>query len=669
MNRGKLFRVSVATSFLFVSFLVSTVLFVQASSPTILILPAAVPPPKSLFAPTLQAINPIPNTHTAPVTTTISIIYNENINPATVSTQTFAVHAGQTGRLTQTFQINGGNITLIPSQPFKPGELVQVTATTGALNLSGTGPVSSTVWEFRTEVKVGSGIFESGSWVGSSNGAEVALGDMDGDGDLDAFFARDPHSNQVWLNNGDSTFTNTNQNLGNSRSSSVALGDLDGDGDLDAFVGNDCENDKVYINDGTGSFSLGQSINSLSLCTKVVVLGDVDGDGDLDALIGAGGGEIWLNNGKGNFSDSGQSLGVSSTWALALADLDEDGDLDALISSGTSRIWLNDGLGNFTNSGQSVGSGTDVALGDTDGDGDLDVLTGGGSYQPNEVWVNNGGIQGGTLGTFSYDNQFLGVTSSDTPVALGDVNGDGHLDALIGFWGGVGDKIWLNDGTGTFVDSNQSLGSSWAWDVTFGDLDQDGDLDAFILDTSGGRIWLNKGSNQALAGLTASNDSPTKLGQATTLTANISGGSSPITFSWNFGDGETAFGQTVMHTYKATGNYTAIVTASNSINALGEATTVTISPGENSDPSIIYLPLILESELTELYVFNDNTGGELTFTVVGTGVSCRVQNNATQFCGSFLPGTYTVQATAICGFSSKTKTYGSGRQTQRVTCP
>lgn len=654
----KFFSLRVATGLLFITFLVSTVL----SSPTSLALPLAAPPPKSLLAPMLQAIKPVANTHTAPVTTTVSIVYNENINPATVSPQTFAVHARQTGQLAQTFQVNGGNITLIPPQPFKPGELVQVTATTGALNFSGAGSVSATVWEFRTAVKAGSGAFVSGSWVGSSNGREVALGDLDGDGDLDAFFARDPHSNQVWLNNGDSTFTHTNQSLGNSQSRSVALGDLDGDGDLDAFVGNYCENDKVYLNDGAGSFSLGQSINSLSLCTKTVALGDVDGDGDLDALVGVDGGEIWLNNGQGTFSDSGQSLGASSIWAATLADLDEDGDLDALTSSGTSSIWVNDGLGHFTNSGQSAGSGTDVALGDIDGDGDLDLLTGGGSYEPNEIWVNNGGLQGGLLGTFSYDNQFLGVTASDTPVTLGDVNGDGHLDALIGFWGGVGDKIWLNDGTGTFIDSNQSLGSSWAWDVSLDDLDQDGDLDAFILDTSGARIWLNTGQNQALAGLTAVNNSPTTLGQATTLTTNISAGSGPITFFWSLGDGETAAGQMVRHTYKAPGNYTAIVTASNSINSLSEATAVTIVP------PVTYLPLVLKLELTNLYVFNDNTGGDLTFTVVGTGVSCIVPNKTTQFCGSFLPGAYTVQVTTICGFSSEIKTYDPGRQIQRITC-
>ena len=44
--------------------------------------------------------------------------------------------------------------------------------------------------------------------------------------------------NTVWTNDGTGTFSNSGQALGGSRSYSVALGDLDGDGDLDAMAGN-----------------------------------------------------------------------------------------------------------------------------------------------------------------------------------------------------------------------------------------------------------------------------------------------------------------------------------------------------------------------------------------------------------------------------------------------
>ena len=64
------------------------------------------------MAPGNPIIHPISNTHTAPATTSVSISYDEAISPATVSTGTFAVHAAQTGLLTQTYHVSGGIIIL-----------------------------------------------------------------------------------------------------------------------------------------------------------------------------------------------------------------------------------------------------------------------------------------------------------------------------------------------------------------------------------------------------------------------------------------------------------------------------------------------------------------------------------------------------------------------------
>jgi hypothetical protein len=81
----------------------------------------------------------------------------------------------------------------------------------------------------------------------------------------------------------------------------------------------------------------------------------------------------------------------------------------------------------------------------------------------------------------------------------------------------------------------------------------------------------------------------------------------------------------------------------------------------------VYLPVLIRS-LTELSVFNDNTGGDVTFTVVEAGVSCVVPNNATQFCGSFEPGTYTVRVSSLCGDAEAVKTYESGPVITRIYC-
>jgi hypothetical protein len=93
-----------------------------------------------------------------------------------------------------------------------------------------------------------------------------------------------------------------------------------------------------------------------------------------------------------------------------------------------------------------------------------------------------------------------------------------------------------------------------------------------------------------IEGLAATNDSPTPLGSATTLTATVSAGSS-VTYTWTFGDGETGTGAVVSHTYLEAGYHIAIVTACNSANQLSATTTVTIT-----EPYFhIYLPVAVRN--------------------------------------------------------------------------
>lgn len=69
-------------------------------------------------------IAPPPNVHAVPLTSVVSITYDEPVSVATVSTGTFAVHA-------QVLGVNGSTISLTPTQVFKPGELTVASATTG----------------------------------------------------------------------------------------------------------------------------------------------------------------------------------------------------------------------------------------------------------------------------------------------------------------------------------------------------------------------------------------------------------------------------------------------------------------------------------------------------------------------------------------------------------
>jgi PKD repeat protein len=87
--------------------------------------------------------------------------------------------------------------------------------------------------------------------------------------------------------------------------------------------------------------------------------------------------------------------------------------------------------------------------------------------------------------------------------------------------------------------------------------------------------WPIPTSDTPIAGLTASNNSPTIVGNTTNLTATISAGTN-VTYAWDFGDGTTGSGETVAHTYPSAGSYTAIVTATNSSGAATATTGVTV---------------------------------------------------------------------------------------------
>jgi len=274
-----------------------------------------------------------------------------------------------------------------------------------------------------------------GMWYPTS--FAVTLGDVDGDGDFDAFVANGHtddtgEDNTIWLNDGTGHFADTGQRLGdpccNSNDSrAVSLGDLDSDGDLDAFVGNYNGYNAVWLNDGKGNFvSSGQTLireqgaNSWPAMNSIAVaLGDLDADGDLDAFVGNccrvtggsatdrqgvgnyGANKVWLNDGDGTLTNSGQSLGSAATEVVALKDLDGDGDLDAFVGNSTSvEFWWNDGRGKFSDGGQhlEVLENHVVALGDVDGDGAPDVFAG--SFdQGYQVWHNDG------VGPFGQDSR------------------------------------------------------------------------------------------------------------------------------------------------------------------------------------------------------------------------------------------------------------------------
>ena len=348
----------------------------------------------------------------------------------------------------------------------------------------------------------GTAVFvDSGQTLGQQG--KLVLGDLDGDGDTDAFAAH--FQPTILLNNGTGTFISGGQTLSNPSSiSDVELGDLDGDGDLDAVVAISVAADRrgqILLNDGSGSFiDSGPTLGTAA--QLAATLGDLDGDGDLDIIFRTttygGPTHLWYNDGFGTFTDGGQVFGRNSS-DVALADFDGDGDIDALVgmTTGPSQVWLNNGIGEFTESG-TVGtvSYQTASVEDLDGDGDIDVLltSRSGNPSPAEVWLNDGSAN------FQDSGQPLGnaATTSGHSQAIGDLDGDGDSDAVIADRSGP-DKVWLNNGSGVFADSGQTLGGINTADVALADLDGDGDLDIVTANNQGStQAWLNQ--DQPVAG-------------------------------------------------------------------------------------------------------------------------------------------------------------------------
>ncbi|WP_035560612.1 IPT/TIG domain-containing protein [Hymenobacter sp. IS2118] len=266
----------------------------------------------------------------------------------------------------------------------------------GDLDLVTSGEITSTSGvqnQVRRRLNDGSGRFDySLSTQVNVRPTHTVLGDLDGDGDLDMLTAALQASLSFYANG---TFSQTSNYIRtapmgtpNPTAVDVALGDVDGDGDLDALIAN-ASMVSVRLNSGSGVFSGTYDVPMGRTMTKLVV-GDVDGDGDLDLATSSAGTRtvsVRLNNGDGTFGGGADYLLDFAPNTLTLGDVDGDGDLDLVTAGDNSNlsgaavgqavVRLNNGSGAFNN-GYNLGTGGSkpfVALGDMDGDGTLDLLT------------------------------------------------------------------------------------------------------------------------------------------------------------------------------------------------------------------------------------------------------------------------------------------------------
>ena len=305
---------------------------------------------------------------------------------------------------------------------------------------------------------------------------EIALGDVDGDGDLDAFqgcsesypdgYLSEP--NGLWINDGTGRFLLVNELLPDFAdiTKTALLVDLNGDDAPDLLLGSDepwgVGEDRLLLNNGHGRFEVSEGALPTAGSTNVFVAADVDGDLDLDLVCGRDDQDLlYINDGSGVFTDMTLWLPADprATYDLAFCDVEGNGSIDLLVARLSEiQLYVSDGMGHFMEVPGAVPAGSQsISIGDIDNDMDPDLLGGG------RVLLNDGFGVYTDMGFASYGE-------------LIDVTGGGYVDIL------SPTALFLNDTTGNFTDASGQIpdfdGSPRGWAI--GDLDGDGDQDYLV---------------------------------------------------------------------------------------------------------------------------------------------------------------------------------------------
>lgn len=318
--------------------------------------------------------------------------------------------------------------------------------------------------------------------------ANVSLGDIDGDGNLDLVLAKGRHwplVNRVLLGDGKGGIRAA-YDLGAAadRSYSARLVDMNGDSFLDVVVSNDQPDPKpVYLNDGKGHFGLGSTYGRPEWETRNASVADVDGDGRPDIVVANRsdqGNFICLNKGNAPF----QCLMFSHYPATTItaADFNRDGMPDLAVphrDGGQSYIYLNQKPGGVFSDSRRIPFGPLSATirmaeaADFNGDGLMDIVC---IDERTGVAIYSGQSDG------TFDS---GVAVGDrTPVpyalAAGDLDQDGKPDIVVGYVEAPSEGLF-NDGSGrhfSVVHFGDNKGTVYGFAI--GDLDHDGCLDIAV---------------------------------------------------------------------------------------------------------------------------------------------------------------------------------------------
>src|SRR5688500_13000173 len=363
----------------------------------------------------------------------------------------------------------------------------------------------------------------------TSRPAALAVGDVDGDGAADLLLSGWSQSversvAQLFRVRGGFVQDATERSgiVLPQGAASAIFADYDNDGWLDLFAIGGEGRGHLFHNRGDGTFenvTAKEGVAATRQARKALCL-DLDHDGDLDLLlVGSAERTVYRNNLDGTFTEATSGFGIGGQGDardLLFGDFDGDGRIDIFVvhATGGNTLFRNGGPARFSDATEasglkgSSGSGA-AAAGDYNNDGFLDLFIAGraNGTEP-ALWLNKGN------GTFTRDRRSSALTGALRPASAAaatflDYDNDGWLDLVVGAAhaaGLDGPSVFLfrNDGTGRFIDRStlipEAARGGGAAALATSDIDEDGDLDLFLVDARGSpRLLRNDFGNTRLA--------------------------------------------------------------------------------------------------------------------------------------------------------------------------